>query len=160
MAQRQAKFCTDLDKVRWSLLEGVITRKTVDDAPDGGQRLPVRQVTAVEKRPVERVHRSPLAWPVSLFGLAVFTISGGLAAKIGWLGASPGLLIGLLLLLWGAKRIPTKREVVEAHQIVAPGCKPEEWTVVGAVPEVLGFVEGVRAELKEKEQQSEQAVGP
>ena len=157
MAYRQAKFCMDLNRVRWTLLEGVITRKKQDDGPTEGQELPIQQVMGVEKITVKRVRRSRLGWPVTLLGIGLLALSG-LIATISWMAAIPGFAVGLACLHWGAKRIPPKTEVLDAHQIVIPGADPKDWVVVGSIAEVLGFIEGIQIELQEKEKQTQQAL--
>ncbi|MBI3894864.1 MAG: hypothetical protein HY313_02930 [Acidobacteria bacterium] len=157
MAYRQAKFCMDLDRVRWTLLEGVITRKKQDDGPLEGQEAPIQRVSGVEKITVKRVHRSPLAWPVTLFGIGLLVLSS-IVLTIGWVAAILGSVVGLACLFWGVKRISPKTEVLDAHQIVIPGTNPNDWVVVGSISEVLGFIEGIKIELQEKEKQSQQTL--
>jgi len=153
MAYRQAKFCMDLNRVRWTLLEGVITRKKQDDGPAEGQELPIQQVMGIEKITVKRVRRSRLGWPVTLLGVGLLVISGVIATN-SWMAAIPGFVVGLAGLLWGAKRIPPKTEDLDAHQIVVTGTNPKDWVVVGSISEVLGFIEGIKIELQEKEKQT------
>lgn len=157
MPYQQAKFCLDRNQIRWTLLEGVITRKEPQDGPTEGMELPIQRVTAVEEIQVKRVYRSRLGWPTTLFGLGLLALFGWLAS-VSWIAATPGLLLGLLCFFWGAKRIPATTELMEGFQIVAPGTNPEQWRVVGAIPEVRGFIEGVRAELKEKEKSPAQSA--
>lgn len=163
MGRRAAKFCTDLDKIRWSLLKGVINRKSPQDGPTEGKEVSIEQVTAVEQRTVERVRRSPLGWPVSLAGTALLLTGWGVVWALGWAAAIPLFLAGGAGIVWGARRIPGRTEVLEAHQIVIPGARPEDWLVVGSMPEAMGFVEGVKAELREREnrgKETPQTVGP
>lgn len=151
MPYRQAKFCIDRNHRRWSLLEGMITRKEPNDGPTEGAELPIQQVVSVEKTAVKRLHRSRLGWPVALVAVGILALSWWTATV--WLVAAiPGFVVGFTLLYWGASRIRARTETLDAFQIVASGTKPEEWLLVGSNPEVLGFVEGVKIELKEKEQ--------
>ena len=157
MANRQAKFCMDLDRIRWTLLEGIITRKKQDDGPMEGQEMPIQRVSGVEKITVTRVHRSHLAWPVTLFAIGLLVVSW-VITTIWWVAAIPGFGIGLAGLFWGVKRIPPKTEVLDAYQIVIPGADPKDWVVVGSIREVLGFIEGIKIELQEKEKQAQQTL--
>ena len=157
MACRQAKYCLDMNHIRWTLLEGIITRKNPQDGPTEGQELPIQQVTGVEKTTVKRVHRSRLGWPVTLFSVALLALSAWMASVLG-LAAIPGFAIGLLSLIWGAKRIPPRTENLEAYRIVAPIANPEDWVVVGSIPEVQGFMEGVKIEFQEKEGRTQQPL--
>ncbi|MBI4463674.1 MAG: hypothetical protein HY647_03120 [Acidobacteria bacterium] len=150
MPYLQAKFCLDRNQIRWTLLEGVITRKAPEDGPTEGKELHIQQVTAVEEIQVKRVYRSRLGWPATLFGLGLLALFGWLAT-LTWIAATPGLLLGLLCFFWGARRIPARTETLDGFQIVAPGTNPEEWRVVGAIPEVYGLIEGVRMELTVKQ---------
>jgi len=143
MPHSPGKFCLDQNLQRWSLLNGVITRKTKDDPPEGGQNLPVEKVTAVEKNTFTKVERLPFGKPATLLGVVLIGIaigSNSLTARI-----LCGLL-GLLIFLWGVKRIPAKTTVLDAYQIVAPGTNPAEWRVVGSAPELIGFVQAVKVE--------------
>lgn len=147
MACRQGKFAIDQNKVRWTLLEGVITRKNYQDAPMAGKELPVSRVTAVEKVTVVQTQRSRWGVPVTLLAVGLLVLSW-------WLWPTPvGILAGLLGLVcfyWGTRRIPSRKVVLDGYQMVAPSVAPEDWLVVGSSVEVLGFVEGVKAELAEE----------
>ena len=149
MSYRQAKFCIDMNQRRWALLAGIITRKEPTDGPTDGRELSIEQVTAVEQVTVQRRRRSRLGWPTTLLALAILALAGWTATSY-WPLAIPGFVVGLPLLYGGARRIPATTQVLEAYQIVAPGTNPEEWRVLGSIPEVRGFIEGVKAELKEK----------
>ncbi len=157
MSYRQAKFCLDVNKIRWSLLEGVITRKGQEDGPHDGQELSIEQVAAVEPTTVKRVQRSRLGWPVTYFAIALLLLATWIATFL-WLLSVPFFGLGLLCLVWGAKRIPPQTEVLEAHRIVAAVANPEDWVVVGSISEVKGFIEGVRIELQEKAKGAQQTV--
>jgi len=159
MTQRQAKFCLDQNFIRWSLVEGVITRKTNQDGPMDGRELPLSQVTRIEKTTLQRTVRSRLAWPVTLAALALLALSVGLA-MIWWPVSLPGFAIGLLLLWWGVRRIPPQTETLGAYRLVASVPNPDDWILVGAVPEVEGFIAGVQAELEERERQARQPAQP
>ena len=158
MPYRQAKFCIDLDRIRWTLLEGVITRKEPNDGPAEGKELPIQQVTTVEKRTVKRVQRSRLGWPLTVSAIGILALSWW-TATIFWVASIPGFVIGLVFLYWGARRMASRTRLLDAHQIVAPGTKAEEWLVIGSIPEVLGFIEGVQIELKEKEKSESAPLG-
>ena len=147
MSGREAKFCLDRDKVRWVLLEGVINRKTDQDDPTGGENLPFTQLTGVEKTSVTRVRRSPLAWPAIYAGVAMLALFAWIATANWWL-ALPGILLGVVVLFWGLRRVSGQKEVLDAYQLLAPGTRPEDWLVIGSHLEVLGFVEGVRQEVE------------
>jgi|SRR5579885_666729 len=147
MAHSPGKFCLDGNLVRWSLLNGVITRKNKDDEPLAGKELPVRDITGIEKVTITKKRRLPFGWHGVVIGVA-------LLALCIWISNLPGRavtgLIGIALLYWGAKRIPAITTVHEGYRIVAPGLSAEEWVVVGSMPEVLGFIEAVRSEIRQK----------
>jgi hypothetical protein len=149
MLHSQGKFCIDRNLVRWTLLDGIINRKTLQDEPMGGQELPIKQVMAVEKATGKKVERLPFGWPAALFGMGLLAVvwwAGGLFVRlVGGLG-------GLACLYWGAKRIPARTTVLEGYQIVAPGVKQEDWLVLGSTPEVIGFIEGLKSEMARETQ--------
>lgn len=122
-----------------------------------GQNLPIQQVTGIEKITVQRVHRSRLAWPVTLFAVGLLALFW-VIADTSWVAAIPGFAVGLASLYWGIKRISPTTETLDAHQIIVPGTDPKDWVVVGSIAEVLGFIEGVKIELQEKEKQTSQTV--
>jgi hypothetical protein len=159
MTQRQAKYCLDQNFIRWSLVEGVVTRKTNQDGPMEGRELPLSQVTRIEKTTLQRTVRSRLAWPVTLAALALLALSVWLAMSW-WPLSLPGFAIGLLLLWWGVRRIPPQTETLNAYRLVAPVPDPDDWVLVGSIPEVEGFIAGVHAELDEKEHQAQQPAPP
>ena len=155
MAQWQAKYCLDENHIKWSLVEGVITRKDAQDGPMDGQVLPIQQITGIEKTTVQRTSRSSLAWPVTLVAAGLLAISAVLAT-IWWPAALPGFGVGVLLLIWGVTRIAPQTESLEAYRIIAPVSNPDDWVMVGGVAEVVGFIEGIKAELEEKERPAQQ----
>jgi hypothetical protein len=155
MTQRQAKYCLDQNFIRWSLVEGVITRKTAQDGPMDGRELSLSQVTHIEKTTFQRTVRSRLAWPVTLVALALLALSVVLT-RIWWPASLPGFAIGLLLLLWGVRRIPPRTETLDAFRLVAAVPNPDDWIMVGAVPEVEGFVEGIKADLEANQRPAQQ----
>lgn len=159
MVYRQAKYCLDVDHIRWSLVEGIITRKNQEDGPTEGQELPIEQVTGIEKTTVQRVYRSRLGLPVTFFAMGLLALSAW-AATIWWLAALPGALLGMLCLVWGVRRIPPRAETLGVYRIVTRVGNPDDWVVTGTIPEVEGFIGGVKAELqaKEKERQAQQAA--
>lgn len=147
MPHSPGKFCLDINFVRWSLLNGVITRNTKENDPTAGRDLPVKNVTSIEKTTVTTVRKLPFGREAIILGivlLAVCAFASALPARI-----AAGV-IGIALIVWGAKRIPAITTVHEAYRIVAPGLNPDEWTVAGPMPEVLGFIEAVKSEMKEK----------
>ena len=148
MPNRQAKYCLDENHIKWSLVEGVITRKGAQDGPLDGQVLPISEITAIEKTQIQRTHRARLAWPVTLVGIAILGLSLRVASRT-WLAALPGLALGLLLLVWGIKRIPAHTETIASFRIVAPVANPADWVMAGEVPEVEGFIAGIKAEMLE-----------
>lgn len=156
MGRREAKYCLDENHIKWSLVEGVITRKGAQDGPHDGKTLPVSQITAIEKTQIERKYRSPLAWPATLVALVILALSFWLAF-LSLLAALPGIAVALPLLVWGAKRIPARTETSGAFQLVAKVENPDDWVLAGAVPEVEGFVEGIRADMAAKDQQEQPA---
>ncbi|MBI4459617.1 MAG: hypothetical protein HY648_06130 [Acidobacteria bacterium] len=157
MAFREAKFCMDLDQIRWTLLDGVITRKRKDDGPTEGQEVSVHQVTGVEKTSVTRVRRSRLARPATLFGAGLLALAGIIAA-ISWMAATLAAVLGAATLFWGLKRIQAKKEVLDAYRLIIPGTDPNEWVMVGSIPEIAGFVEAIKIELQEKGKQNRQTL--
>ena len=117
MPHQPGKFCIDQNLVRWTLLDGTITRKTLQDPPTGGQEMPAKRVRAIEKVTVKKAHRLPFGWPAALFAVAL----------LGWAWWTHSLvvrlaggLVGLTCLFWGLKRIPARTTEHEAYQIVAP----------------------------------------
>jgi hypothetical protein len=146
MSGREAKFCIDRNSVHWVLLEGVINRKTSQDDPDKGLNLPVERITSIEKTQVERRHNNLLAKPATVAGIAILALCGWLATVSLWVGI-PGLVVGAVVLLWGLTRLSGTTERMDAFQLVAPGTNPKDWYIVGSHLEVLGFIEGVRAEM-------------
>ena len=122
-----------------------------------GKTLSVDQVFGIEKTFVSRSEKSSLSLPVVFFG-AIVILASWLIAMWWWVAAVPGFLIGVICLFWGLKRIFPKRHSVEAYKIIAPNTNPEEWLIVGSISEILGFVEGVRTELQQKEKQAQQIV--
>ena len=156
---RQAKYCLDLNFIRWSLVEGIITRKNPNDGPTEGQDLPIQQVTGVEKTTVRKVYRSRLGWPVTLFAVGLLALSAWVAT-FSWLAGLPGALLGMLCLVWGVKRIPPRAETIGAYRILTPVGNPDDWVLTGTIPEVEGFIGGVKAELAQKERQPQQPAQP
>ena len=149
MPHSPGKFCIDRNLVRWTLLNGMITRKNVDAGPTAWKELPASQVTAIEKVSVKKVDHRPFGWPLVILGailLAVCSLAGSHLLQIVLGGA------GLICLYKGAKRIPPITTEVEAHQIVAPGVKPEDWLVVGSTAELSGFLDAVRAEQAQQKE--------
>jgi hypothetical protein len=147
MSGREAKFCLDRNQVRWVLIEGVINRKTLQDDPDKGLNLSVERIEAIEKTQIERRHKNPLAKPAAITGILLLGLFGWLATISLWVGV-PGLAAGAGVLLWGLLRLSGTTEKMDAFQIVAPGINPEDWYIVGSHHEVLGFINGVRAEME------------
>jgi hypothetical protein len=156
MGSREAKYCLDQKHIKWSLVEGLITRKGAQDGPHDGQTLPVSQIKVIEKTQLQITQRSALGWPVTLLGLVVLALSFWIGF-LSWLAAAPGLVFGLLLLLWGVKRIPAQTETIGAFRIVAPVANPDDWVMAGEVPEVQGFIDGVRADMAEEGRQKQPA---
>jgi hypothetical protein len=152
MAGREAKFCLDRNQVRWVLLEGVINRKTPQDDPDKGMNLPVSKIQRIEETVIERQHKNALAAPASFAGLLVLALSGWIASSSLWLGL-PGLILGALVLIWGLRRISGSREKLGSYQIIAAETTPQDWLIVGSHHEVVGFIEGLRAELERARRQ-------
>ena len=143
---RESKYCLDQNHIKWSLVEGVITRKGAQDGRHDGQTLPTSQIKAIEKTEIHLTHRSPLGWPVTLIGLVILGLSFWIT-WVSWLAAAPGLVIGLLVLLWGVKRIPAHTETIGSFRLVAEVENPDDWIMAGEVPEVQGFIDGVKADM-------------
>lgn len=156
MGKQEAKYCLDQKHIKWSLVEGVITRKGAQDGPDEGQTLPVSQIQAIEKTQLYITHRSPLGWPVTLIGL-VFVGLSLLITSFSWLLAAPWILFGFLLFVWGVKRIPAQTEVIGAFRIVAEVPNPDDWILAGDVPEVQGFIDGIESDLAEQRRHTQPA---
>ena len=156
MGRHEAKYCLDQKHIKWSLVEGVITRKNAQDGPHDGQTLPVAAIQGIERTQLQVTHRSPLGWPVTLMGLAIVGLSLWMGSG-SWLLAAPGLVLGLLLLVWGVKRIPAHTETIAAFRIVAPVQNPGDWVMAGDVPEVVGFLDGVRADMAEQDRHEQPA---
>ena len=152
MRSWQSKYCLDQNHIKWSLVEGVITRKGAQDGPQDGQTLPISQIKAIEKTEIQVTHRSALGWPLTLIGLAIV----GLSIWIGsasWLVAAPGIVFGLLVLVRGVKQIPAHTETIGSFRLVAPVPNPDLWIMAGEVPEVQGFIDGVKADMAGESQQ-------
>ena len=144
MHHAPGKFCIDRNLVRWNLLNGMITRKTVNDGPLDGQEVAASRVTALEPATFKKVERQPygramILIGVALLGLAWWSLSLPLRVILG--------LAGLLLLYGGVERSRARVTIYDAFRIVIPGHDAAEWTVVGSTPEVMGFVEGIQAEM-------------
>jgi hypothetical protein len=77
---------------------------------------------------------------------------------IWWPASLPGFAIGLLLLVWGVRRISPQTETLGAFRLVAQVPNPDDWIMVGAVPEVEGFVEGIKAELEANQRPAQQTA--
>ena len=147
MGSWQSKYCLDENHIKWSLVEGVITRKSAQDGPHDGQTLPISKIKAIEKTEIQVTHRSSLGWPVTLIGLAILGLSFWIAVG-SWLTAAPGFVFGLLLLVWGVKRIPAHTETIGSFRLVAPVENPDDWIMAGDdVPEVVGFIDGIKADM-------------
>ena len=155
MAYRQAKYCLDQNFIRWSLVEGVITRKTAADGPTEGQELSLSQIMRIEKTAFQRTVRARLAWPVTVFAAVLLALSVVLAGTW-WPASLAGFAVGLLLLSWGVRRIPPQTETLDAFRLVTSVPNPDDWILVGAVPEVEGFVDGIKADLEENKSPSQQ----
>ena len=156
MGKQEAKYCLDQKHIKWSLVEGVITRKGAEDGPDDGQVLPVSQIEAIEKAHVHVTHRSPLGWPVTIVGLVI----AGLSLLIGsfsWLLAAPWIVFGLMAFVWGLKRIPAQTETIGAFRIVAKVQNPDDWILAGEVPEVQGFVDGIKSDMAQTDRHAQPA---
>ncbi len=143
MAHVPGKFCGDVNKVRWSLIEGTITRTTIEGGIWNTTELPVQQVMGIEKLTIEQSHRSPLGVPVTLFAVALLAIAG-------WAGSIPVGVIGLLCLFWGLRLLPKQKISHEAHRLLGPGLDPEEWMLVGSGADIVGFVAALQTELSQK----------
>ena len=155
MPYRQAKYCLDQNFIRWSLVEEVITRKTAQDGPTEGQELPIRQITRIEKTTFQHTIRTRLAWPITLFALGLLALSLVLAV-IWWPASLPDFVVGFLLLVWSVRRIQPRTETLDAFRLVASVPNPDDWILVGAIPEVEGFIEGVRADWEENQPSTQQ----
>ena len=144
MSHAPGKFCIDQNFVRWTLLHGILTRKTLQDHPEGGQQLDVRQVQSIAKVTVKKRQRLPFGWALALLGLCVLAASWWVSRL------SVRLLVaiaGLACLIWAAMRISGRRTEQEAYQILAPGVNPEDWLVVGSSSEITGLIDALKAEL-------------
>jgi hypothetical protein len=149
MPHAPGKFCIDRDLVRWTLIEGVINRKTNQDDPRGGQNLPVEQVRGIERTTIKRKERKPLGRPLLL--IAVLLLVAAWSSNYMALRFAIGLA-GLACLYSGAERMRTKVRVEEAFRLVIPGRNTDEWTVVGVTPEIMGFLGAVEAEISSPSQ--------
>jgi hypothetical protein len=145
------KFCLDRNLVRWSLLNGIITRKVAADGPQEGRELPVHQVRGIEKTTFLKVERSRSGWLTALFGIAVVVLAWQI--DFAPLRLTIGVL-GFASVYAGSQKIRPRREVHEAFRLVGPNLRPDEWIVVGSTPEVTGFVEAVRLESEANAQRN------
>ena len=143
MAHPPGKFCGDVKKVRWSLIDGTITRTTTVGGIWNTKEVPVQQVMGIEKLTVEESHRAPLGVPVTLFSVALLAIAG-LAGSI------PVGVIGVLCLFWGVRMLPKQKVSHEAHRLLGPGLDPEEWVMVGSGGDIAGFLAALQSELSQK----------
>jgi hypothetical protein len=144
MPHAPGKFCIDRDFVRWTLIDGVINRKTNQDDPSGGQNLRVEQVRGIQKTTVKRKERQSLGRPLLL--IAVLLLIAAWNSNYIALRFVMGLA-GLACLYSGAERMRTKVRVEEAFRLVIPGRNTDEWTVVGVTSEIMGFLGAVEAEV-------------
>ena len=156
MLHPPGKFCIDRNLVRWTLLHGFLTRKTLQDSPEGGQQLDVRQIRAIEKVTVKKRKRLPFGWAAALLALCLLALSWWASRLFVRL---LGGLAALICLYWAAMRISGRTIEEEAYQIVAPvvapGVNPEDWLVVGSSSEITGLINALKAALT----QGTEAVG-
>lgn len=143
MAHPPGKYCGDVNKARWSLIEGTITRTTTEGGIWNTTELPVQQVMGIEKLTIEESHRSPLGVPVTLFAAALLAIAG-------WAGSILVGVIGMLCLFWGVRLLPKQKISHEAHRLLGPGLDPKEWVLVGSGADIAGFVNALQSELSQK----------
>ncbi len=143
MAHPPGKFCGDVNKVRWSLIDGTLTRTTTEGGIWNTTELPVQQVMGIEKLTIEESHRSPLGVPVTLFAAALLAIAG-------LVGSIPIGVIGVIGLVWGVRMLPKQKVTHEAHRLLGPGLDPEEWVMVGSGADVVGFLDALQSELSQK----------
>ena len=143
MAHVPGKYCGDVNKVRWSLIDGTVTRTTTEGGIWNTTELPVQQVMGIEKLTIEQSRRAPLGVPVTLFAVALLAIAG-------WAGSISAGVIGLLCLFWGLRLLPKQKTSHEAHRLLGPGLDPEEWTLVGSGADIVGFVAALQTELSQK----------
>ncbi|MBI2818168.1 MAG: hypothetical protein HYX72_14635 [Acidobacteria bacterium] len=144
MAYSTARFCIDRNIVRWTLINGVINRKTNQDDPTGGQDISVQEVRAIERTAVRKKERGTLGRP--LLFIAVLLLATAWGSDSLTLRFVVGLA-GLALLYTAVERLRTKVTMHDAFRLVIPGRNAEEWTVVGVTPETMGFVRGVEEEI-------------
>ena len=145
MAHAPGKHCGDVNKVHWSLLEGIITRTATAGGIWNTTELPVQQVMGIEKLTIEQSRRGPLGVPVTLFALVLLAIAG-LAGSI-LVG-----VIGLFCLFWGVRFLPKQKISHDAYRLLGPGLDPEEWILVGSGPDVAGFVAAVQTEISQEDE--------
>ena len=145
MASAPAKFCLDLNRIRWSYMNGTITRKTNNDDPLAGQEVPAKQVTAIEQTTIKKVERKPMGRYVIVVGVALVVAAwmSGSTVTRGLLG-----LVGLLAMYRGVEMSRAKVTILDAYRLVIPGRNQEDWQLVGNTPEVHGFLEAVRSEMR------------
>ena len=143
MAHAPGKYCGDVNKVHWSLIEGTLTRTTTEGGIWNTTELPVQQVMGIEKLTVEQSRRAPLGVPVTLFAVALLAIAG-LAGSI--LTA----VIGMLCLFWGVRLLPKQKNSHVAHRLLGSGLDPEEWVLVGSGADIAGFIDALQSELSQK----------
>ncbi len=147
MPHSPGKFCIDRNLVRWTLINGVINRKTLQDPPAGGQDVPVRQVRAIQKTTVKKVERLPFGRTMVLLGVLLLAVAWWSMMVV--VRVSLGVA-GLATLYSGAERMRARISYHDAYQLVIPGRKREEWLVVGSTPEILGFIEAVQSEITDE----------
>ncbi len=143
MAHPPGKFCGDVNKVRWSLIDGTITRTITEGGIWNTAEVPVQQVMGIEKLTIEESRRAPLGVPVTLFAVALLAIAG-------LVGSIPVGVIGALCLFWGVRMLPKQKISHEAHRLLGPGLDPKEWVLVGSGADIAGFVNAVQSELSQK----------
>lgn len=138
------KFCIDRNMVRWTLINGVINRKTNQDEPTGGQDVSIEEIRAIERTIVRTSTRNRMGWPLVLFAALLLVAAWGSASIIFRFVMG---FAGLASVDSGVEKLRRKVTIHDAFRLVIPGRNSQEWTVVGSTPEVLGFIRGVELEL-------------
>jgi hypothetical protein len=147
MPHTPGKFSIDRNLTRWSLLNGILTRKGPNDGPTDWKELPVRDITALEETTFKTAKRLPLSWPAVFVGIGLLVVAIALNSLPVRVVAAA---LGIFSIVWGARRISPIITVHQAYRVIAPGINPEEWTIVGVTPETRGFLEALKAEFAQK----------
>ena len=149
MPHAPGKFSIDQNFTRWSLMNGILTRKGPHDGPTDWKELPVKNISALEETTFRTVKRLPLAWPAVFVGIGLLVLA---VAANSWPARAVAASFGMLSTAWGIRRISPMVTIHQAYRIIAPGINADEWTVVGVTPETRGFIDALKAQCAQTQE--------